>query len=60
MSIIKAEGVSIRYITGDFKDIGLKEYVMQRLRGQYRDERGRPLCRRGNHGDARRHPRRHG
>ena len=35
MSIIKAEGVSIRYITGDFKDIGLKEYVMQRLRGQY-------------------------
>ena len=35
MSIIRAEDVSIRYITGDFKDIGLKEYVVRRLRGQY-------------------------
>lgn len=35
MSIIKAEGVSIRYITGDFKDIGLKEYVVRRLQGKY-------------------------
>ncbi len=35
MAIIKAEGVSIRYITGDFKDIGLKEYVMRHLTGKY-------------------------
>lgn len=35
MPIIKAEGVSIRYIMGDFKDIGLKEYVMRRLEGRY-------------------------
>lgn len=35
MAILKAEGVSIRYITGDFKDIGLKEYVMRRLQGKY-------------------------
>lgn len=35
MAIIKAEGVSIRYITGDFKDIGLKEYVVRRLQRNY-------------------------
>lgn len=35
MAIIKADGVSIRYITGDFKDIGLKEYVVRRLKGNY-------------------------
>ena len=35
MAIIKAQGVSIRYITGDFKDIGLKEYIMRRLTGNY-------------------------
>ena len=35
MSIIRAEGVSIRYITGDFKDIGLKEYVLRKLTGNY-------------------------
>lgn len=35
MSIIKAVGVSILYLTGDFKDIGLKEYVMRRLKGKY-------------------------
>lgn len=32
---IKAENVSIRYMTGDFKDIGLKEYFMRRLTGRY-------------------------
>lgn len=32
---IRAENVSIRYITGDFKDIGLKEYVVRRLSGDY-------------------------
>lgn len=35
MSIIEAKGVSIRYMTGDFKDIGLKEYVVRRLTGKY-------------------------
>lgn len=35
MAIIKADGVSIRYITGDFKDIGLKEYIMRHLTKQY-------------------------
>ena len=35
MSVLKVKNVSIRYITGDFKDIGLKEYVMRRLTGNY-------------------------
>lgn len=36
MAIIKADNVSIRYITGDFKDIGIKEYVMRKLKGNYK------------------------
>lgn len=36
MSVLEVHDVSIRYITGDFKDIGLKEYVMKRLKGEYR------------------------
>lgn len=35
MTIIQADHVSIRYITGDFKDIGLKEYVLKKLTGKY-------------------------
>ena len=36
MSIaLKADHVSIRYIIGDFKDIGLKEYIVRRLQGRY-------------------------
>ena len=35
MSILEVKNVSIRYITGDFKDIGLKEYVMRRLKHNY-------------------------
>lgn len=35
MSVIEAKNVSIRYITGDFKAIGLKEYVLRRLTGNY-------------------------
>ncbi len=35
MNVIKAEKVSIRYLTGDFKNIGLKEYVVRRLKGNY-------------------------
>ena len=38
MSILELKGVSIRYLTGDFKDIGLKEYVMRRLKGKYHVE----------------------
>ncbi len=35
MSIIKAENVSIRYMTGDFKNIGLKEYILRKIKGTY-------------------------
>ena len=35
MTVIRAENVSVRYLTGDFKDIGLKEYVLRRLKGNY-------------------------
>lgn len=35
MEVLKLENVSIRYMTGDFKDIGLKEYVMRRLKRNY-------------------------
>lgn len=36
MSILEVNNVSIRYMTGDFKDIGLKEYVMRKLKHNYR------------------------
>lgn len=32
---LKAENVSIRYITGDFKDIGLKEYTVRKITRNY-------------------------
>lgn len=35
MSILECKDVSIRYITGDFKDIGLKEYVLRKIKRQY-------------------------
>lgn len=35
MSALECKNVSIRYITGDFKSIGLKEYVIRRLTGNY-------------------------
>ena len=35
MSVLEVKNVSIRYLTGDFKDIGLKEYVMRKLTGNY-------------------------
>lgn len=35
MSILEVKDVSIRYMTGDFKEIGLKEYVMRRLKRNY-------------------------
>ena len=34
--IIRCEDVSIRYMTGDFKEIGIKEYVIRRLTKNYR------------------------
>ena len=33
--ILKVENVSIKYITGDFKSIGLKEYVVRKLKNNY-------------------------
>jgi len=35
MEVIKVENISIRYIIGDFKDIGLKEFFMQKMLGKY-------------------------
>lgn len=36
MSIIKVENVSIRYKTGDFKDIGLKEWIIKHIKKEYK------------------------
>lgn len=36
MDSIIIDNVSIRYITGDFKDIGLKEYVVRKLKKDYK------------------------
>ena len=36
MSILEVHDVSIRYMTGDFKEIGLKEYVMRKLTRNYK------------------------
>ena len=35
MSILELDHVSIRYITGDFKEIGLKECVLRRIKRNY-------------------------
>jgi len=35
MSILEVNNVSIRYKMGDFKDIGIKEYVVRKLKGNY-------------------------
>ena len=35
MSILEVNHVSIRYMTGDFKDIGLKEYILRRMKRNY-------------------------
>lgn len=35
MNVLEVNNVSIRYMTGDFKDIGLKEYVMRKLKNNY-------------------------
>ena len=36
MSILEAFNVSIKYVTGDFKSIGLKEYFVRRLKNNYK------------------------
>ncbi len=38
MIVLKVSDVSIRYKVGDFKDIGLKEFVLRKLTGNYRVE----------------------
>jgi len=35
MKILEVKDVSIRYLTGDFKELGLKGYIFNRLRGKY-------------------------
>lgn len=35
MSILEVHNVSIRYMTGDFKDIGLKEYLIRKVKRTY-------------------------
>lgn len=35
MGVLDVNDVSIRYITGDFKDIGLKEFVLRKITGNY-------------------------
>lgn len=36
MSVLSVDNVSIRYMTGDFKDIGLKEYILRKITNNYR------------------------
>lgn len=36
MSILEVNNVSIRYQTGDFKDIGLKEYIIRKIKRDYK------------------------
>ena len=36
MSILEVNHVSIRYMTGDFKEIGLKEFFMRKLTHNYK------------------------
>lgn len=33
--VVDVKDISVRYIVGDFRDIGLKEYVIQKIKGQY-------------------------
>ena len=35
MSVIELKNVSIRYKTGDFKEIGFKDYVLRRIKHEY-------------------------
>lgn len=35
LGILELNNVSIRYMTGDFKEIGLKEYILRKIKGNY-------------------------
>lgn len=35
MAVIECKNAGIRYMTGDFKDIGLKEYILRKIQGKY-------------------------
>ena len=38
-SVVICRNVSVLYLEGDFKDIGLKEYVLRKMRGEYHTRR---------------------
>lgn len=38
MNVLEAHNVSIRYLKGNFQNIGLKDYVMRKLKGTYHVE----------------------
>ena len=33
--VVDVKDVSIRYIVGDFRDIGLKDFVVRKLKGDF-------------------------
>lgn len=35
-TVLRVNNVSIRYMTGDFKEIGVKEFIMRKLTGNYK------------------------
>ena len=37
MAVIQVKNVSIRYKIGDFKDIGVKEYLLRKIKGTYHE-----------------------
>ena len=37
-SILRLDNVSIRYFTGDFKEIGIKEFLIRKITGNYKVE----------------------
>lgn len=38
LPMLSCEGVSVKYITGDFKEIGIKEFIIRKLLGKYREQ----------------------
>lgn len=36
MSVLEVNNVSIRYLTGDLKEIGIKEYIIRRIKNDYK------------------------
>jgi len=34
--VVNLDNVSVHYIVGDYRDIGFKDYVIQRIKGQYK------------------------